>query len=155
MLPRTVELLESRRLLAAQIVNGELVATGTGGDDSIEFHRVGTDDVQVTFWLGASSTPVSRQVFDLDDFSRARAEGLGGNDTFVFRAGQSNGSVVYEFEGNGAAVGDSLRFVGFGTLAEGASVAAASAVSLAVSFALSPAFLVELDSGWDALQPSR
>ncbi len=40
--------------------------------------------------------------------------GLGGNDTFVFKAGQANGDVVYEFEGNGAGVGDLLKFVGYG-----------------------------------------
>jgi Ca2+-binding RTX toxin-like protein len=47
--------------------------------------------------------------------------GLGGNDTFVFQAGQANGDVVYEFAGNGAAVGDVLQFQGYGTLAEGAT----------------------------------
>jgi Ca2+-binding RTX toxin-like protein len=47
--------------------------------------------------------------------------GLGGNDTFVFRAGQANGDVVYEFNGNGAAAGDVLRFEGYGTLAQGAT----------------------------------
>jgi Ca2+-binding RTX toxin-like protein len=47
--------------------------------------------------------------------------GLGGNDTFVFQAGQANGDVVYEFNGNGAAVGDVLRFEGYGTLAQGAT----------------------------------
>jgi Ca2+-binding RTX toxin-like protein len=47
--------------------------------------------------------------------------GLGGNDTFIFQAGQANGDVVYEFAGNGAAVGDKLRFEGYGTLAEGAT----------------------------------
>jgi Ca2+-binding RTX toxin-like protein len=47
--------------------------------------------------------------------------GLGGNDTFVFHAGQAHGDVVYEFNGNGAAAGDVLRFEGYGTLAEGAT----------------------------------
>jgi Ca2+-binding RTX toxin-like protein len=47
--------------------------------------------------------------------------GLGGNDTFVFHAGQANGDVVYEFNGNGAAAGDVLRFEGYGTLAQGAT----------------------------------
>jgi Ca2+-binding RTX toxin-like protein len=40
--------------------------------------------------------------------------GLGGNDTFVFKAGQAHGDTVYEFEGNGAGVGDLLKFVGYG-----------------------------------------
>ena len=47
--------------------------------------------------------------------------GLGGNDTFVFQAGQAQGDSVYEFEGNGAAAGDSLHFSGYGTLAAGAT----------------------------------
>lgn len=47
--------------------------------------------------------------------------GLGGNDTFVFHAGQANGDSVYEFEGNGAAAGDVLQFVGYGTIAQGAT----------------------------------
>lgn len=40
--------------------------------------------------------------------------GGGGNDTFVFQAGQTHGDVIYDFEGNGAGAGDTLKFVGFG-----------------------------------------
>ena len=40
--------------------------------------------------------------------------GLGGNDTFVFKAGEANGDRVWEFNGNGAGVGDVLKFVGYG-----------------------------------------
>jgi Ca2+-binding RTX toxin-like protein len=47
--------------------------------------------------------------------------GLGGNDTFVFQAGQAHGDVVYEFNGNGAGVGDVLQFTGYGTIAQGAT----------------------------------
>jgi len=47
--------------------------------------------------------------------------GLGGNDTFVFAAGQAHGDTVYEFNGNGAAAGDVLRFEGYGTIAQGAT----------------------------------
>jgi Ca2+-binding RTX toxin-like protein len=47
--------------------------------------------------------------------------GLGGNDTFVFYAGQAHGDVVFEFQGNGAGVGDQLFFGGYGTAADGAS----------------------------------
>ena len=47
--------------------------------------------------------------------------GLGGNDTFVFQAGQAQGDSVYEFNGNGAAAGDLLHFSGYGTLAAGAT----------------------------------
>jgi Ca2+-binding RTX toxin-like protein len=37
-----------------------------------------------------------------------------GNDTFVFNVGQADGDTVVDFSGNGAAAGDSLRFVGYG-----------------------------------------
>jgi Ca2+-binding RTX toxin-like protein len=47
--------------------------------------------------------------------------GGAGNDTFVFRAGQANNDTVVDFIGSGAAVGDSLQFVGFGTAAQGAT----------------------------------
>ena len=40
--------------------------------------------------------------------------GNAGNDTFVFNVGQANGDTVVDFAGNGAAAGDSLRFVGYG-----------------------------------------
>jgi Ca2+-binding RTX toxin-like protein len=47
--------------------------------------------------------------------------GLGGNDNFVFRPNDANGDTVYEFEGNGAGVGDFMYFIGYGTAAEGAT----------------------------------
>jgi Ca2+-binding RTX toxin-like protein len=37
-----------------------------------------------------------------------------GNDTFVFRAGEADGDVVVDFDGQGAAAGDSLQFIGYG-----------------------------------------
>ncbi|HEU0116426.1 MAG TPA: hypothetical protein VFQ80_17180, partial [Thermomicrobiales bacterium] len=40
--------------------------------------------------------------------------GNAGNDTFVFNVGQAAGDTVVDFTGNGAALGDSLRFVGYG-----------------------------------------
>ena len=43
--------------------------------------------------------------------------GNAGNDTFVFHVGQANGDTVVDFAGNGAAAGDSLQFIGFGTAA--------------------------------------
>ena len=43
-----------------------------------------------------------------------RLTGNAGNDTFVFNVGQANGDTVVDFAGNGAAAGDSLRFVGYG-----------------------------------------
>ena len=39
--------------------------------------------------------------------------GGAGNDTFVFNAGQANGDRVIDFDGQGAAAGDSLLFVGY------------------------------------------
>jgi Ca2+-binding RTX toxin-like protein len=40
--------------------------------------------------------------------------GGGGSDTFIFRAGEANGDLVYDFDGADSAVGDSLHFVGYG-----------------------------------------
>jgi endoglucanase len=40
--------------------------------------------------------------------------GNAGNDTFVFHAGQANGDTIADFDGQGASVGDSLMFVGYG-----------------------------------------
>ncbi len=48
--------------------------------------------------------------------------GGAGNDTFVFNAGFANGATVTDFVGNGASVGDSLEFHGFGTAAQGATL---------------------------------
>jgi Ca2+-binding RTX toxin-like protein len=48
-------------------------------------------------------------------------QGGAGNDTFVFSAGQADGDMVLDFAGRGGATGDSLKFVGFGTIAEGAA----------------------------------
>ncbi len=47
--------------------------------------------------------------------------GGGDNDTFVLAAGQADGDILADFAGNGAAAGDSLLFVGFGTAEEGAT----------------------------------
>jgi Ca2+-binding RTX toxin-like protein len=47
--------------------------------------------------------------------------GGGGVDNFVFQAGQANGDRIIDFNGLGAATGDSLIFVGYGTIAEGAT----------------------------------
>jgi len=41
-------------------------------------------------------------------------QGQGGNDNFVFQRGQANGDTVVDFSGNGASVGDSFEFVGYG-----------------------------------------
>jgi len=39
----------------------------------------------------------------------------------VFAAGEASGDAIVDFAGNGAAPGDSLRFVGYGTAADGAT----------------------------------
>jgi hypothetical protein len=39
----------------------------------------------------------------------------------MFQAGQASGDIVVDFDGNGAALGDSLMFVGFGTTGGGAT----------------------------------
>ncbi|HSW11806.1 MAG TPA: calcium-binding protein [Solimonas sp.] len=44
-----------------------------------------------------------------------------GNDTFIFNAGQAAGDVITDFFGNAAAAADSLRFIGYGTVAQGAT----------------------------------
>jgi Ca2+-binding RTX toxin-like protein len=48
--------------------------------------------------------------------------GGAGNDNFVFAAGLTNGATITDFNGNGAGVGDSLEFHGFGTAAQGATL---------------------------------
>ena len=37
-----------------------------------------------------------------------------GNDLFVFKAGEANGDVIGDFNGNGSLVGDSIQFQGYG-----------------------------------------
>lgn len=51
-----------------------------------------------------------------------RLQGRGGNDIFVFTAGQAQGDVVVDFRGAGAAAGDTLLFLGYGTAAAGADL---------------------------------
>jgi glucose/arabinose dehydrogenase len=48
--------------------------------------------------------------------------GGGANDIFVLAVGQAGGDSLSDFSGNGAAAGDSLQFVGFGTAAQGATL---------------------------------
>jgi Ca2+-binding RTX toxin-like protein len=47
--------------------------------------------------------------------------GQGGEDTFVFHAGEANGDILYDFRGNGTGSGDVIYFVGYGTAAQGAT----------------------------------
>jgi Ca2+-binding RTX toxin-like protein len=50
-----------------------------------------------------------------------RLTGMAGDDTFAFVRGQGNGDIVDDFAGNGGAAGDSFRFSGYGTAAQGAT----------------------------------
>jgi Ca2+-binding RTX toxin-like protein len=47
--------------------------------------------------------------------------GSAGNDTFVFLSDHANGATVVDFDGLGAAQGDTLIFCGFGSAAQGAT----------------------------------
>jgi Ca2+-binding RTX toxin-like protein len=48
--------------------------------------------------------------------------GLDGGDTFVCVKGQSDGTTIQDFNGNGPDAGDTLVFVGYGTAAQGATL---------------------------------
>jgi Ca2+-binding RTX toxin-like protein len=61
--------------------------------------------------------------------------GGGGVDNFVFRAGQANGDRIIDFNGLGAATGDSLIFVGYGTIADGATFRQQSATTWEIASA--------------------
>ncbi|MFH1346539.1 MAG: hypothetical protein ABIL01_35910 [Pseudomonadota bacterium] len=122
---------------AANILNG------LGGIDTISYYALGQG---VTIDLSAG-TGVSGGVTDtLLNFENANGSqyadnitgngganvlnglggtdtltGGGGSDTFVFRAGQADGDVITDFTGNGAAAGDTISLVGFGSAAQGAT----------------------------------
>lgn len=51
-----------------------------------------------------------------------RLEGRNGNDLFIFVAGQAQGDVLVDFNGKGAADGDALLFLGYGSAGAGASL---------------------------------
>ena len=48
--------------------------------------------------------------------------GGGGNDVFNFTAGKANGDTITDFVGSGSLAGDTLRFLGYGTAAQGATL---------------------------------
>src|SRR5262245_6710127 len=70
----------------------------------------GTGNALANSLIGNSSDNVLDGQGDADTL-----KGNAGNDTFVFNVGQANGDIVMDFAGNGAAAGDSLQFVGYGT----------------------------------------
>lgn len=58
-----------------------------------------------------------------------------GNDTFRFVRGESNGDLIYDFAGNGAAAGDQLVFSGYGTAAQGATLTQINATQWSINSA--------------------
>jgi Ca2+-binding RTX toxin-like protein len=61
--------------------------------------------------------------------------GGAGNDTFVFRKGEAGGDTVVDFNGNGAAAGDQLQLVGYGTTAQGATLTPVDATHWSINSA--------------------
>ena len=124
--------------------SGANVLNGLGGTDTVSYYASAQG---VTINL-AAGTGISGGVADtLLNFENANGsafvdtiignaganilDGLGGadaltggagNDIFSFTAGQASGDAVMDFAGNGVAAGDALRFVGFGTTAQGAAL---------------------------------
>lgn len=99
-----------------------------GGDVVIENANQGTDVVWSTVSLtipdnveylfmegnGLTGTGSSNGEI-LASFGGANTlVGNGGNDIFLFFAGQTGGNTIADFDGNGAGIGDQLQFVGFG-----------------------------------------
>jgi RTX calcium-binding nonapeptide repeat (4 copies) len=122
---------------------GANVLNGLGGTDTISYYAAAHG---VTIDL-AAGTGISGGVTDtLLNFENANGSahtdtligdgvanvlnGLGGADTltggggfdlFELGAGQADGDVITDFTGNGAAAGDGIKLVGFGTAAQGAT----------------------------------
>jgi Ca2+-binding RTX toxin-like protein len=61
--------------------------------------------------------------------------GGAGNDSFVFHKGEANGDTIMDFNGNGAAAGDQLRFTGYGTAAQGATLTSIDATHWSINSA--------------------
>jgi Ca2+-binding RTX toxin-like protein len=117
-----VECLESRRLLSALISNGVLIVSGTESRDAIELKRIGSTQLRVTIWTGASSTPTSQQTFSTSAFQSTRVFGLGGNDKIYVA---DNATIPNLLLQGGAGRGDTLlarsgRFVDGETIRDGA-----------------------------------
>lgn len=98
---------------ANDTLNGEAGADtlmGMAGSDRLN-GGAGTDSL-----LGGGGNDVLDGGLDADILT-----GEAGNDIFRFVRGEANGDVITDFAGNGAAAGDRLVFVGYGSKAEGAS----------------------------------
>ena len=81
--------------------NGNDIISGRGGADYVG-GEAGNDTID-----GGAGTDI--------------LDGGIGDDTFVFRRSDGNGDTVVDFNGNGAAAGDQIQFVGYGTAAAGAT----------------------------------
>lgn len=66
---------------------------------------------------------------------RTALVGGGGNDRFVFIAGSADGDALLDFDGRGAALGDSIVFSGYGTREDGASFTKVNATTWRVTSA--------------------
>ena len=83
--------------------------------DNVEILQL-TGSAVIGVGNGLSNTIVGNDSANVID-GGALADNLsggGGNDTFVFHAGEANGDAVYDFTGNGAGAGDVLAFHGYG-----------------------------------------
>ena len=132
------------------------VLNGLGGNDTVSYYLAANG---VTINLAATSGNDGTSIDTLLNFENAngsafadviigddgpnRLNGLGGadqltggggDDTFILAAGQSNGEIVTDFSGNGAAAGNSFLFLGFGTAGQGATFTQLNATSVANPF---------------------
>jgi VCBS repeat-containing protein len=107
------------------------LADGTNGEEPFWGSGIGNELDNV---LSGNSAPNALYGMEGDDFLWGRGAyswefgdlgdtlvGGAGNDTFFFVAYEANGDEVLDFTGNGTLAGDSFRFVGFGTAAQGAT----------------------------------
>jgi Ca2+-binding RTX toxin-like protein len=97
-----------------QIYGSATTGTGNGLDNLIAASYSGVNTQ--LFGLGGADQLVGGAGNDRLDGGAGGDVLIGstGNDTFVFVAGQANGDVITDFNGNGAAAGDSLELSGYG-----------------------------------------
>jgi Ca2+-binding RTX toxin-like protein len=108
---------------------GNVTLTGNAGDNTL-VGNIGNDTLNGgdgDDWLngGAGDDVLNGGAGDDTLKSSAGTEiltGGGDNDVFFFEIGTAHGDTAIDFDGNGAGIGDSLRFKGYGTAAEGASL---------------------------------
>ncbi|HYC48166.1 MAG TPA: hypothetical protein VED01_22055 [Burkholderiales bacterium] len=90
--------------------NAANAIAGLGGNDQL-FGRGGADNL-----LGMDGDDILHGGAGAD-----RLAGGAGNDTFAFVAGEAHGDNVVDFNGNGAALGDTFVFTGYGSASAGAT----------------------------------